>query len=138
MITLQKYEKVWSMTPYSNFELLCTVIHYDKDTNMVLLQLPCNLQGKNQCLVPFSDIRVQQPKAQQPEVQAFNPTTKTNPFKKWLCEVERRIDQREQNEQKQVSKPVQNVAPAAIDAETQQLLQGLSPEEKRAYMEILK
>ena len=143
MIVLEKYQKVWTTTPHSNFELLCKVLQHDTASNMVLVQLPCTLQGKKQALVPFSDIRIEKPKAPPaPPQQPFNPTTTTNPFKGWLNALEARIEAREareEQEKQQSMKASQQVKEEPqLDAETLQLLEGLTPEQRKQYMEILK
>lgn len=140
MIVLDKYQKVWTMTPYSNFELLCKVLQHDTASNMVLVQLPCTLQGKKQALVPFTDIRILKPKAQpEPPKQPFNRATTTNPFKGWLNALEARIEAREEQEKQQSMKASQQVKEEPeLDAETLQLLEGLTPEQRKQYMEILK
>lgn len=140
MIVLDKYQKVWTVTPYSNFELLCKVLQHDTASNMVLVQLPCTLQGKKQALVPFTDIRILKPKAQpEPPKQPFNRATTTNPFKGWLNALEARIEAREEEEKQQSMKASQQVKEEPeLDAETLQLLEGLTPEQRKQYMEILK
>ena len=140
MIVLDKYQKVWTVTPYSNFELLCKVLQHDTASNMVLVQLPCTLQGKKQALVPFTDIRILKPKAQpEPPKQPFNRATTTNPFKGWLNALKARIKAREEEEKQQSMKASQQVKEEPeLDAETLQLLEGLTPEQRKQYMEILK
>lgn len=142
MIVLEKYQQVWTMTPYSNFELLCKVLQHDTASNMVLVQLPCTLQGNKQVLVPFSDIRIVKTKARpSPPQQPFNPTTTTNPFKHWLKALEARIEAREEQEKEekqQSMKASQQVKEEQLDDETLQLLEGLTPEQRKQYMEILK
>tara|TARA_Y100001937_G_C7042118_1_gene295109 strand:+ start:505 stop:927 length:423 start_codon:yes stop_codon:yes gene_type:complete len=140
MIVLEKYQKVWTMTPYSNFELLCKVLQHDTAANMVLVQLPCTLQGKKQALVPFTDIRIMKPK--EPQQEACNKPKNKNPFKGWLNALEARIEAREareEQEKQQSMKASQQVKEEPeLDAETLQLLEGLTPEQRKQYMEILK
>ena len=140
MIVLEKYQKVWTMTPYSNFELLCKVLQHDTAANMVLVQLPCTLQGKKQALVSFTDIRIMKPK--EPQQEACNKPKNKNPFKGWLNALEARIEAREareEQEKQQSMKASQQVKEEPeLDAETLQLLEGLTPEQRKQYMEILK
>lgn len=137
---IQEGTKCFVKTRHSNMELLCTVVMLDNYN--VKVKLPCPVNGKTHDVVNIKDIRVLPP---EPEAKAIPASpympAKPNPFRK-LVEALQPIDEPEQAEP--IAPPPKDKVPIVSDGYTGisqdeiDFMDGLSPAERKAYMDLLK
>lgn len=135
-----KNEKVYCTTPYSKMQLLCTVQEYQQHSNMVLVKLPCTIQGHKTALVQWKDIKRIQPKNQRPEPEATAPkSVKHNPFRELVELIGKQSDQNIKKQNDKASQQVQTQNDYShLTKDEQSIIETLSPTERDAYMELLK
>lgn len=147
---IQEGTKAFCKTRHSSMELLCTVVMVDNYN--VKVKLPCPIKGVTHDVVNIKDIRCLPPEKEvilQPTPPQKNPLN--NPFRKLVDRLiavddepqiaapapaqkprpQQRIDVKEAS-----SKIKKN--PVGLSNEEIDFLQGLSKEDQKAYMRLLK
>ena len=137
---IQEGTKCYVKTRHSNMELLCTVIMLDNYN--VKVRLPCKVNGCDVDVVNIKDIRVLPPekpaRAYQPD--AYIPRG-TNPFRLL-------VERLKVTEEPVIPEPLAppepdkpatlNSAYTGLSADESEFLEGLTENERKAYMELLK
>lgn len=149
----ERYEKVYAETPLSNMKLMCKVIEYQEHVNMVLLQLPCTIQGQNKVLVQMDKITRIQPKNERPEPPPFKRSPASNPFRKLVSMIEKHAEavqsgkiQTKASQQVQIEQPAKELPKqtkyeeliARLTPDQRSILKNLSKEQQISFLSMLK
>lgn len=140
----EKYEKVYAVTSLSNMKLLCKVMEYQEHTNMVLLELPCIIQGHKTHLIQANEVTKIKPKNEQPQQQQqpYRRSPESNPFRKLVAMIEKHSDHVQNgNNTNKASQQVQIQEPAKEpprESKYQELLKRLSPSQRAILKNLSK
>ncbi len=146
---IQEGTKVYCKTQYAPIDLLCTVVMLDNCNAKV--KLPCKIKGHTHDMVKIMDLRVIAPKQEvRAEPIAYHKSPETNPFR-MLVESLKPIDEPEviiENkqvhiEEKNIDEPqpmktTMDDSYTGLSSDERDFINGLSEQDRKAYMELWK